>query len=78
MEYEAVAYPFTIKEMMETAAKNRKEQQQKIEQRDRDIAAKYAKLDQWKKELLDKIAKKTAEANAAKVSNSDRYHTIES
>ncbi|KAF9416274.1 hypothetical protein HW555_006348 [Spodoptera exigua] len=66
MEYEAVAYPFTIKQMMETAAKNRKEQEEKIQQRDRDVAAKYAKLDQWKKDLLDKIAKKTAEVNAAK------------
>ncbi|CAH0669330.1 unnamed protein product [Spodoptera exigua] len=66
MEYEAIAYPITIKQMMETAAKNRKEQEERIQQRDRDVAAKYAKLDQWKKDLLDKIAKKTAEVNAAK------------
>uniref|UniRef100_A0A2A4JWT0 Large ribosomal subunit protein mL64 n=1 Tax=Heliothis virescens TaxID=7102 RepID=A0A2A4JWT0_HELVI len=66
IEYESVAHPFTIKQMMETAAQNRREQQEKIEQRDRDIAAKFAKLAQWKKDLHDKIAKKTAEANAAK------------
>lgn len=54
--------------MMETAEKRRKEEQQKIEQRDKEVAAKYVKLAQWKKELLDKIAKKTSEANAAKVS----------
>ena len=53
---------------METAEKRRKEEQQKIEQRDKEVAAKYVKLAQWKKELLDKIAKKTSEANAAKVS----------
>lgn len=52
---------------MDTAAKTRQEQQQKILQRDNDIAVKFAKLEQWKKELADKVAKKTAEANAAKV-----------
>ncbi|XP_075972369.1 growth arrest and DNA damage-inducible proteins-interacting protein CRIF [Anticarsia gemmatalis] len=65
-EYEAVAFPFSIKEMMEQAARMRKEEQGKIEQRDREVATKYAKLAQWKKDLEDKIAKKTAEANAAK------------
>lgn len=66
LEYEAVAYPFTIKEMMETAAKRRQEEKETILKRDRDIAAKVAKLDQWKKELNDKIAKKAAEVQAAK------------
>ncbi|XP_047023031.1 growth arrest and DNA damage-inducible proteins-interacting protein 1 [Helicoverpa zea] len=66
IEYESVAYPYTIKQMMETAARNRKEQQEKIEQRDREVAARFAKLGQWMKELNDKIAKKTAETNAAK------------
>ncbi|KAJ8725232.1 hypothetical protein PYW07_016190 [Mythimna separata] len=66
LEYESVAHPFTIKQMMEMAAKRRQEQEQKIQQRDKEIAAKFAKLEQWKKDLLDKIAKKAAEANAAK------------
>ncbi|KAJ8727206.1 hypothetical protein PYW08_015603 [Mythimna loreyi] len=66
LEYESVAYPFTIKQMIEMAEKRRKEQEQKIQQRDREVAAKFAKLEQWKKDLLDKVAKKAAEASAAK------------
>lgn len=66
LEYESVAFPLSIKELMEQAAANRKAEETMIEQRDRDVAAKFAKLEQWKKELNDKIAKKTAEANAAK------------
>lgn len=53
--------------MMDQAAMRQKEEQQKILKRDNEVAAKFAKLEQWKKELNDKIAKKTAEANAAKV-----------
>lgn len=67
LEYESVAYPFTIQEMMENAAKNRREEQIKTLERDRDIAAKFAKLAQWNKELDDKLSKKTADAQRAKV-----------
>ncbi|CAD0198633.1 unnamed protein product [Chrysodeixis includens] len=66
LEYEAIAYPFTIQQMMVSAAQKRKEENERIEKRDRDVAAKFAKLDQWKKELHDKLAKKTAEVSAAK------------
>ncbi|CAK1578833.1 unnamed protein product [Parnassius mnemosyne] len=66
-EYEAVAFPYTIKEMMDAAAQRKKEEQLKIEQREKEIAAKFEKLEQWKKELNQKIAKKTAEAQAAKM-----------
>ncbi|XP_049865638.1 growth arrest and DNA damage-inducible proteins-interacting protein 1 [Pectinophora gossypiella] len=66
LEYESVAYPFTIQEMMASAAQKRKEAQLQIEQREKDVAAKYAKLAQWKKDLQDKIAKKEYEARAAK------------
>lgn len=53
--------------MMQTIAKSRKEEQQKIEARDRDVATKMLKLAQWKKELHDKINKKTTDMQAAKV-----------
>ncbi|XP_013140672.1 PREDICTED: growth arrest and DNA damage-inducible proteins-interacting protein 1 [Papilio polytes] len=66
-EYEAVAYPFTIREMIDAAAVRRKEEQARIEERDKEVAAKFHKLDQWKKELNAKIAKKTAEVQAAKL-----------
>ncbi|CAH2063172.1 unnamed protein product, partial [Iphiclides podalirius] len=66
-EYEAVAFPYTIKEMMETAAQRRKEEQVRIEQRDKDVAAKFQKLEQWKNELNAKLAKKEADVQAAKL-----------
>ncbi|KAL4707473.1 hypothetical protein ACJJTC_000117 [Scirpophaga incertulas] len=67
LEYESVAYPFTIKEMMAMAAQKRKEAKEKIELREKELAEKFAKLDQWKKELNDRIEKKAVEANAAKI-----------
>ncbi|XP_053600519.1 large ribosomal subunit protein mL64 [Plodia interpunctella] len=66
LEYEAVAYPFTIKEMMETAAKKKRDAQLAIEKREQELAVKFEKLAIWKKELQDRIAKKAAEVQAAK------------
>ncbi|CAH0721421.1 unnamed protein product, partial [Brenthis ino] len=66
-EYEAIAFPYTIPEVMASVAQTRKEEKIKIQQRDAEIAAKFAKFEQWKKELNDKIAKKAAEAEAAKL-----------
>lgn len=66
-EYEVVAFPYTIREVMDAAAVKRREEQLRREQRDMEVAAKVAKLEQWKKELNDKIAKKAAEVEAAKV-----------
>lgn len=56
--------------MMKMVQEKRLAEQQAIEKRDRDIAAKFDKLQQWKKDLNDKIAKKAAEVQAAKVSYS--------
>lgn len=53
--------------MMATVAQKRQEEQLKIQQRDNEIASKFAKLNQWKKELQEKMAKKAAEVEAAKV-----------
>lgn len=66
LEYESVAFPYTIQQMMQMAAEKRKAQQLKIETREKEVAAKFDKLAQWKKELKDKINKKTADAQAAK------------
>ncbi|CAH2260505.1 growth arrest and DNA damage-inducible proteins-interacting protein 1 [Pararge aegeria] len=65
-EYEAVAFPYTIRQVMDAAAEKRREEQLRIEQRDIEVATKVAKLEQWKKELNDKVAKKAAEVQAAK------------
>ncbi|XP_012547427.1 large ribosomal subunit protein mL64 [Bombyx mori] len=66
LEYESEAYPFTIQEMMETTRQKRLAEEEKILKRDQEIVAKMAKLEMWKKELRNKVAKKTAEAQAAK------------
>ena len=52
---------------MESAAQKRKEERLKIEVREKEVAIKFAKLEQWKKELNDKVAKKIADAQVAKV-----------
>ncbi|XP_072942251.1 large ribosomal subunit protein mL64 [Epargyreus clarus] len=66
-EYESVAFPFTIQEMIATATQKREATQLRIEQREKEVAAKYEKLEQWKKDLQNKIAKKEAEVQAAKL-----------
>ncbi|XP_034825203.1 large ribosomal subunit protein mL64 [Maniola hyperantus] len=65
-EYEAVAFPYTIRQVMDATAEKRRQEQLRIEQRDLEVAAKVAKLELWKKELNDKVAKKAAEVQAAK------------
>lgn len=65
-EYEKVAFPYTIKEVMEKAALRRQEEENDRQRRQEDIVRKEAKLGQWMKELKNKIAKKEDEANAAK------------
>ncbi|VEN49652.1 unnamed protein product [Callosobruchus maculatus] len=66
IEYEKVAYPYTIPEMVAMAKKQQAEKEERIRARQEDIVKKVAKLDMWKKELNDKIAKKEQEANLAK------------
>lgn len=65
-EYEKVAYPFTLKEMIEENKRQKKARQDAILERDEKIAKKLEKLEQWKKELYSKIAKKESDAKAAR------------
>ncbi|XP_037048867.1 growth arrest and DNA damage-inducible proteins-interacting protein 1 [Bradysia coprophila] len=65
-EYEQVAFPFTLQEMMKENAQIKAEKEEKIRKREDDIDKKMAKLDMWTKELNAKIAKKEADAKAAK------------
>nr|CAH7745369.1 unnamed protein product [Callosobruchus chinensis] len=66
MEYEKVAYPYTIPDIVASAKKQQAEKEEQTRARQEDIVKKVAKLDQWKKELHEKIAKKEQEANVAK------------
>uniref|UniRef100_A0A336LYX0 Large ribosomal subunit protein mL64 n=1 Tax=Culicoides sonorensis TaxID=179676 RepID=A0A336LYX0_CULSO len=65
-EFERVAYPFTLQEMQKMNAELRKEKEDAITKREEDIAKKLGKLDGWMAELNAKIAKKEADARAAK------------
>lgn len=66
MEYESVAYPFTLQQMMEKVKVEKQAKKDKIQKREEEIAAKLDKLEQWKTDLKNKIHKKESEALAAK------------
>lgn len=64
--YNKIAYPYTLQEMIK---RNKLEKENKLAamiKRDEEIGKKIEKLDEWKKELRTKIAKKEADATAAK------------
>lgn len=65
-EYERVAYPYTIQQVVEQCRQQRKLDAERIMKREEDITAKLAKLDQWKKDLQARLNKKMADALAAK------------
>lgn len=66
MEYEKVAYPYTIPEMWEKVRQRREEEEKTISERQAKLAYNVKKLDQWKKEIADRAAKKLQTAAAAK------------
>uniref|UniRef100_A0A182KFN3 Large ribosomal subunit protein mL64 n=1 Tax=Anopheles christyi TaxID=43041 RepID=A0A182KFN3_9DIPT len=65
-EYERVAFPFTLKQMMDANESESKAQEAQIQAREAEVARKLEKLDQWTTDLNARIAKKEAEARAAK------------
>ncbi|XP_053668301.1 growth arrest and DNA damage-inducible proteins-interacting protein 1 [Anopheles marshallii] len=65
-EYERVAFPFSLKQMMDANEAERKARKAAIEAREAEVARKLEKLDQWTTDLNARIAKKEAEARAAK------------
>ncbi|XP_058832252.1 large ribosomal subunit protein mL64 [Topomyia yanbarensis] len=65
-EYERVAFPYSLQEMMTANRKAKEEQVARIRTREADIAKKMEKLDQWTADLNARIAKKEADALAAK------------
>lgn len=66
MEYEQVAHPFTIGQMVEEARQRKIEKDLRIQSRQEEIVKRLEKLEQWKLDLKNKIAKKEADALAAK------------
>lgn len=65
-EYERVAYPYTVPEMIAMHKKQEAEKEMKIRLRDEQIAKNLTKLDKWKEDLENRLAKKEADARAAK------------
>lgn len=65
-EYERVAYPHTITEMINIVKIEKDEKLSAIRKREADIAKKLGKLNQWTKELNARVAKKEADARDAK------------
>lgn len=65
-EYEKVAFPHTLQEMMAANRKSKADKLAKIRTREEEIAKKMEKLDQWTADLNARIAKKEADARAAK------------
>lgn len=66
MEYERVAHPATLDELIKNARKKLEDEEAEIQARQQDILNKMKKVKQWKTELETKVAKKLAEANEAK------------
>ncbi|XP_055531153.1 growth arrest and DNA damage-inducible proteins-interacting protein 1 [Wyeomyia smithii] len=65
-EYERVAFPHTLQDMMESNRKAKEQRKAVIKAREDEIARKLEKLDQWTADLNARIAKKEADARAAK------------
>lgn len=57
-EYERVAFPRTVPEMMKIAQQQKREKRESILARDADIAKNLDKLEQWKKDIRDRTEKK--------------------
>ncbi|XP_058062180.1 large ribosomal subunit protein mL64 [Anopheles bellator] len=65
-EYDRVAFPFTLRQMMDANETAKKARKAEIEAREADIARKLEKLDQWTADLNARIEKKEREARVAK------------
>ena len=67
MEYERVAYPYTIREVVEKCKRDKLAKEEATRIRQAGLAEKLKNLDKWTRDLNEKIRKKEAEATAAKV-----------
>lgn len=65
LEYEQVAHPKTLKQMIDENIERRQQERETRLARDREVTAKMAKLNVWKAELKTKMEKREADAQAA-------------
>ena len=66
MEYESLAYPDTLQEMVRKHQTEKRTKEEAVRARMDAIEAKMENLEKWKKEILDKKHKKERELQAAK------------
>lgn len=66
MEYEKVAFPYTIMEMLERAHQRLENEEKLIQERQAKLASNMKKLEQWKQDIAARAAKKIQVAAAAK------------
>lgn len=66
-EYENVKYPDSLQTMMKRVSEKKRLEEENIQKRQADISAKFAKLEQWKKELHTKVEKKAKEAEVSRL-----------
>ena len=67
IEYEQVAYPFTIPHMIAEAKRKRHETEESVKLRQEEIVKKMEKIEQMKQDVYNRIKNKETEAKAAKV-----------
>lgn len=65
-EYERVAYPFTVLEMMERGKQEKIRRKQANDERQKQVVANVVKLDKWMKDMADRLAKKEEQVRVAK------------
>lgn len=69
IEYERVAFPYTIPQVIKEAKEQHRAKEERLRKRQEDIGKKLEKLEEWKRDLYNRIAKKEGDALAAKVSS---------
>lgn len=65
-EWEKVARPHSVQEMISIAKKAKEDEERAIQKRQEELMQKVAKLEGWKKEVRDRIMKQELEAQIAK------------
>lgn len=66
MDYEKIAFPYSIQEMITRQRMKIEQEQKEIMERQEKILGNIKKLEQWKKEIADRAAKKLADLAKAK------------
>jgi len=66
LEYDELAHPLSVHEMLDKVKTKKADERSRRLLREKDVAAKVAKIDQWKKDFHDKVRRKSEEVAAAK------------